>query len=285
MLSPPSKPEPDDFTNSTTQGSKDVIWYQDALEKVPDIAQQILVNYAGIPEPEVLDHIYRVREKAWNILPYPCIGNFKFLSFPNPLSPVYPEALARIRTGHRFLDLGCCVGQGIRKLVYDGAPAENLIGVDCEGRFVDLGYELFNDRGSLRTEFYVQDVFDENFLSHLRGQVDIIYLGLFLHLFSFDRQKVIMAQVMKLLRKRKGSLVYGRHVGGSEGGVLRNEAFGWDLYYHSPETIRELFEVGGDGEWDVQVQLYACELRGWEKDVQGDGGGQDEQMAFVARRL
>lgn len=31
----------------------------------------------------------------------------------------YPEVLERIKNGDQYLDIGCCVGQDIRKLVSD----------------------------------------------------------------------------------------------------------------------------------------------------------------------
>lgn len=127
------------------------------------------------------------REKRWLCvsftdpfsLPYPCIGVFRFLDFPACLSPVYLEVLERVRAGETFLDLGCCFGQDIRKLIYDGAPSDNIVGVDTEPGFIDLGDELFGDRETLQARFYTGDVFAEDFLFELRDKVDMIFLGYF----------------------------------------------------------------------------------------------------------
>lgn len=107
----------------------------------------------------------------------------------------------------------CCFGQDIGKLVHGGAASDNIIGVDLEPRFLDLGYELFGDRETLRERLYSGDIFDENFLAEFQGKIDIIFVGSFLRLFTFDQQKVIVAQMVRLLRHRENSLAFGRPSG------------------------------------------------------------------------
>ena len=65
------------------------------------------------------------RDQAWRIAPYPCIGWWMFLQLYMSQNPVYGEVLYRLKKGERLLDLGCCFGQDIRKLVHDGVPSEN----------------------------------------------------------------------------------------------------------------------------------------------------------------
>ena len=196
---------------------------------------------------------------------------------------MYPEVLHRVCAGETFLDLGCCFGQDIRKLVHDGAPSENILGVDTESRFLELGYELFGDREKLKARFYTQDVFDESFLAEWRSKIDIIFLGSFLHLFSFEQQKVVIAQLAKLLRKRKDALVFGRHLATENGGTLRTNALGWSLYHHSPETIRHLWETAPVGEWEVSAKLVRYESESWDNGVKWQGGDEIKQMVFSAR--
>jgi hypothetical protein len=49
--------------------------------------------------------------------PYPCIGGFHFLKFGLASNPNYQSVLDRVKQGQTLLDLGCCVGQELRKLV------------------------------------------------------------------------------------------------------------------------------------------------------------------------
>ncbi|KUI67393.1 hypothetical protein VM1G_03343 [Cytospora mali] len=275
-----------DWTNGMTKAPKNVAWYQATLNRVPATAKEIFRDYSKIPDDEIVDHIHKVRDQAWEILPYPCIGVFRFLDLPACLSPVYPEVLSRVRAGETFLDLGCCFGQDIRKLVYDGAPSDNIVGVDVEPRFIDLGYELFRDRETLKARFLSGDIFAEDFLEDLRGKVDIIFVGSFLHLFSFEQQEVIVAQLVKLLRKRKGSLVFGRHMATAEsGGITTTNALGWSLYHHSPDTIRKLWDSAPEGEWEVSSVLARYASEGWDNGVGWQGGDEIKQQYFSATRL
>ncbi|OJJ08799.1 hypothetical protein ASPVEDRAFT_144863 [Aspergillus versicolor CBS 583.65] len=271
--------------DKVSKASRDVAWYQTALTRVPDIAREIFRDYSGIPDDQITDHIHRVRDQAWDILPFPCIGLFRFLDFPAYLQPVYPEVLTRIKSGETFLDLGCCFGQDIRKLVHDGAPGENLIGVDTESRFLDLGHQLFKDKNRLKAHFQTGDVFAEDFLQEWRGKVDIIFLGSFLHLFSFEQQRAIVLQLGRLLRGNN-SLVFGRHLATTgKGGTLKENACGWSLYHHSEETIREIWETDPHGKWDVSSELIPYGSESWDNGVKWNGGDQIKQQRFVARRV
>jgi hypothetical protein len=170
--------------------------------------------------------------------------------------------------------------------VYDGAPPDKIIGVDSETRFIELGHKLFGDKETLKAQFYTGDVFTEDFLASLHGKVDIIFVGSFLHLFTFEQQKVIVAQLCKLLRKKEGSLVFGRHMATEEkGGTLRKNALGWDLYHHSPDTIRQLWQGAPDGRWDVTSNLVPYASEGWSNGVNWQGGNHVRQQYFSAIRL
>ncbi|KAI1462855.1 hypothetical protein F4805DRAFT_12022 [Annulohypoxylon moriforme] len=285
----PSKPvDTLNFTNGINRASRDVAWYQPVLKQIPETAKQIFKNYSKISDDEVFNHIYRVRDEAWEVLPYVSIGCFRFLDFPASLSPAYPEVLERVRAGDTLLDLGCGLGQDIRKYVYDGAPAENLVGVDVESKFHDLGYELFKDRETLKARLVTGDVFDDDFLSEFRGKIDIIFVGSFLHLFTYEQQLKIMAHVTKLLRNRKGSMIFGRHMATAQnGGAVNSNTIGWSLYYHSPETINQLLESSSAGKWDVQTKLipYSTASTVVEKGMTWQGSDDIKQMYFSAKKL
>ncbi|CAG8372191.1 unnamed protein product [Penicillium salamii] len=267
--------------------SRDVDWYHPTLTQLPEISAQVFREYSGIPEDQVLDHIQRIREKAWEIFPYPCIGIFRFIDFGACQSLVYPSVVERIKEGQTFLDLGCCFGQDIRKLVFDGAPSDNLMGVDLHAGFHKLGYELFGDKESLKARFQAQSIFDDDFLPELQGKIDIIYMGAFLHLFEPVQQKVIMRKVSNLSRDQKGSLVFGRHAGAEEAGQIGgNVGSQWYVYGHSDSTIRELFNGSVEGEWEVNSQLMPFAQKEIdEKNRSGRFGEKVRMMFFSASRL
>lgn len=59
--------------------------------------------------------------------PYPCIGAYRFLDLSIISSPQYDEILSRVKSGEKFLDLGCCFGQEVRQLVSHDSTADPAI--------------------------------------------------------------------------------------------------------------------------------------------------------------
>ncbi|KAF9734977.1 methyltransferase domain-containing protein [Paraphaeosphaeria minitans] len=57
--------------------------------------------------------------------------------------------------------MACCFGQGIRQLVADGAPPENIFGCDLRKEYVELGYQLFRDHGRLHGQLLTADIFEK----------------------------------------------------------------------------------------------------------------------------
>lgn len=151
-----------------------------------------------------------------------------------------------------------------------------------------MGYELFRDGDKLKSKFYTGDIFDPNFLAQYRGKIDIIFLGSFLHLFTYDQQVIIVEQLLKLLSKKKGSLVFGRHMGTDKGGLMKANACGWSLYHHSDETMRRLWKTAPEGRWDVTTKMVPYKSESWDNGVKWQGGGKGDaevkQQMFTATR-
>jgi SAM-dependent methyltransferase len=217
---------------------KDVPWYNPNITNLSPSTRELLETYSKVPAASVEDHVLKMvyspcpqshcmadstskREEAWQIWPYPCIGTFRFLHMAISQSSEYPQILERLKTGNEyFLDLGCFVGQEIRRLVADGARSENLYGADLRSEFFDLGHKFFKDRDTLKSTFIAADIFDPNSrLKEIDGKIDIVYTGAFLHLFGYDQQLEVCIRIVKLLRPKKGSLLAGRQVGHVKAGV------------------------------------------------------------------
>ena len=117
----------------------------------------------------------------------------------------------RMKNGENFLDLGCCFGQDLRQLVADGAPSENIYGLDIEGPLIDVGYDLFMDRGKIKSTFIVGDVYnpDTNWDS-LVGKMDIINASAFFHLFPWPKQVEACCLLVRFGRPRAGTVIIGR---------------------------------------------------------------------------
>ncbi|KAK6407495.1 hypothetical protein LTR95_018537 [Oleoguttula sp. CCFEE 5521] len=192
--------------------------FQREVGEISESTRHLFETYSHIPKDEVVKHITAVRDKAWAIHPYPCIGRWRFLDLGLGLHRSYPDVRARLKTGEQtFLDLGCAFAQDVRRLAADGVDTTKLYGCDLRLDFLDLGYELFCDKETLKATFFEADVFAESgMLDQYEGHFDIIQASSFFHLFDREHQKRVAHRVVKLLKPQKGSLLLGRHVGSWE---------------------------------------------------------------------
>ncbi|KAF6217820.1 hypothetical protein HO133_006647 [Letharia lupina] len=242
---------------------RDVHWYKADIGEISEPARRLFENYSRIPPDAVVPHIAEIRDRAWNIFPYPCIGQCRFLDLSISLSPLYPTILRRLKeSNHLLLDLGCCFAQDIRKLVSDGAPSENVFGADLRPEFVDLGYDLFRDRDTLKSRFLIGDIFDETTGSTFRefdGKVDIIYAASFFHLFNWEDQVGMTERVVRLLKPVEGSLILGRQRGNVNSGEYEHRTNSKaTMFRHNEESWKEMWKQVGKATgslWDVKVWL------------------------------
>lgn len=123
------------------------------------------------------------------------------------------------------------MGTDVRKLVYDGYPAANVLGCDLRQEFLDYGHTLFGDRGRCAIRFFASDIFAVPYpppadqppsdialgsvthLAQLRGRIDHFYTGALFHLFDEKTQYALALRVAALLRRAPGAVVFGRHQG------------------------------------------------------------------------
>jgi hypothetical protein len=112
-----------------------------------------------------------------------------------------------------MLDIGCCFAQDLRKLLFNGAIGEQLVGVELKPEFVSLGFDLFKDRETYPGRFIARDSFDTTVSSTLEGQSDIVHAASFLHLFGWEDQIRATVRLVAFLKDKSGTMVLGRHVG------------------------------------------------------------------------
>ena len=218
-----------------------VAWFDEepTERQIPQAARHLLETYSAIPSNSVIEHVVNVRNDAWKIFPYPCIGQFRFLEAGLTECLEYDEVVERLRTGQKLLDMGCCFGQTVRQLVVDGAPAENTYGCDLQPDFIELGYRLFKDRDKLQTKFLVADIFDSASPLHdLKGHLDVVYAGSFFHLWGLEQQKDVSRAVASLLRPQSGSMIVGRQIGAVEA-AEKTSATG-TMFRHNVDSFKKM---------------------------------------------
>jgi len=247
----------------------------------------------GIDDPDALKkHVIAVQRKAYALHWFPCIRRFGFAMTQISTLPSYREALklGREREGAILVDLGCCCGTDIRKVVRDGFPTENLIVSDIIADFWDIGHELFQSTPeTFPVVFLPGDALDPEFLepsppltapskdtelppplisltslTPLRGHVSVIHISSVFHLFSENQQLHLAHALGGLLSSRSGSMIFGSHIG------QRSKGFGFPLlaasdgrrmFCHSPESWREMWEsVFPQGTMKVDAELQKTKL-------------------------
>ncbi|EIW79526.1 hypothetical protein CONPUDRAFT_58142 [Coniophora puteana RWD-64-598 SS2] len=234
----------------------------------PDAAAFFKLSTGIEDDEELKKHILTVREKAYSIVPYPCIRIFTFTHLDMSRLDVYPHVLeiARTKPNAILMDLACCFGGDARKAVADGFPVENVVLSDLKGEFLELGHEMFGTTPETFPAHMLQaDVFDPahlapsapatepverianlkdaKTLNDLRGQVSVLHASKLFHLFEEDKQLELAKQLAVLLSAEPGSVICGaqggHHVKGKR--ATRTWSTEFEYFCHSPESWDELW--------------------------------------------
>ncbi|OCH85050.1 hypothetical protein OBBRIDRAFT_798569 [Obba rivulosa] len=228
-----------------------------SLLKLSDEELEFLHTVITPDDEELKRRIFEVQRQAYAKHPYPCIRAFHFVNLFMSKNSIYPDVVLSGKAGDTlFLDLGCCTGTDVRKLVYDGYPGLNVFGVDLRLEFIDLGYKLFGDAESCPIHFFTADIFGApvNFdptpvappshlvksLDQLKASVNHIYTGALFHLFDEPTQYSIALRLLTLLRRKKGAVIFGRHQGLSEEGLIDDHM--GRRYGHSPQSWAKMWK-------------------------------------------
>ncbi|MCJ1355504.1 MAG: hypothetical protein MMC33_005496 [Icmadophila ericetorum] len=236
-------------------------WYTTEIASIPPVMRELLEKYSGIPHDDVIPHISKLRDRAFDTWPYPCIGQLRFLNLNLSTSPLYPTVLSRLTTqSQTFLDAGCCFGQDLRKLAFDGAPPASLYGLDLEPAFLELGYDLFCDRAKMVDATFVSGSLLDSAarFPELEGSIDMVLANSLLHLFTWAEQIVVASRLVGFLKPQPGSMIMGRHVGAVEAGEYRALSEGATSFRHNVQSFRRLWDEVGqetDSRWKVDAQL------------------------------
>lgn len=194
----------------------------------------------------------------------------RFLSFNLSRLPFYTRVLDRLRADPSagFLDAGCCFGQEIRFLADQGIPGRQLFGCDFEQVFIDLGYQLFRDKGRLDASFVTGDLTADSGTGQLSetlsGKLDIVFASSLFHMWDYDIQVRVAARLVRLCRDRTGVMIAGRQLGSLLGGAypMAGMKDGGVHYRHNVETIKGFWSDVGEvtqTRWTVEAGLYMGE--------------------------
>ena len=182
-----------------------------------------------------------------------------------PSYAAYPAILATLKadSSAALLDVGCCFGQDLRKLVVDGVNPSQLAGLDLKPEFNELGKRLFRDADTHHIDFYARDIFDDGAdWEPLWRRYDVIHITSFLHIWNWDDQVKAARRLVGFLKPKPGSLFVGSGIGSTVGGEGPNLEGTGTNYRQSEESFARLWrEVGNitGTKWGVKSRLQRFE--------------------------
>ncbi|KAJ5618751.1 porphobilinogen deaminase protein [Penicillium lagena] len=225
--------------------------YMDDLPNDIGPFRELLENYSNISPENVNEHLHYIRDKGWDIHRYPCIGRWSFTNIKGLDHPSFRAIIKRLKqrgSQDTFLDVACCVGQVLRKLAFDGVDPARLYGTDLSPEFLELGFELFNDREKFGPDSFVAadllDPSDEG-LKKLEGKVTLVSAGNFFHLFDWDQQVLAARRIIKFLKPDvRDAVILGGQIGSSKPGNFTTWT-GATRFLHDPKTFQLLWDEAG----------------------------------------
>ena len=186
-----------------------------------------------------------------------------------------------------YLDIGCCFGQDLRQLVADGVPSSQLIGLDIESQLIELGYEFFLDRATLRSKFIVADVFKGAAQGALWTELeelkaDIIHASAFFHLFPLADQVRAAKNTANLVRM--GGVIVGRQSGSVKPSEVPAIKAGTTSFRHDVNTFQRMWDEVGEAtgtKWSVNGILDEVGMKGGKNTVEDENS---RRMLFTVTR-
>jgi hypothetical protein len=166
-----------------------------------------------------------------------------------------------------FLELGGFIFQTIRQLAFQGVESARLYGTDLHAEFIELGYEQFRDRDTLKATFVAGDMLlpDEEYsVSALprtfAGKVSIVHASNFFHLFSWEAQLVLCERIIQFFRRDTGAkapaMILGSHIGNLKPG----KSPWFNIFLHDGTTFQSLWDEVGrktGTRWRVSMRIVS----------------------------
>ncbi|KAH7044044.1 hypothetical protein B0J12DRAFT_760511 [Macrophomina phaseolina] len=221
------------------------------------------------------------------LAPFPCVGSFLFAELALPTFPGYGGLVERLRDGERYLEIGCGLGQDVRKLLHAGVPPSSLHATDLLPGLISAGHSLFRDASTTSPLFFAADFLDasdEGPLSPLGHSMDVIHASMFLHCFDLSTQHRACARIVELLKPKAGSTVVGRQGGVAPGAEPREEGVKGPMgelggvkrtnYLHNEESFKAMWEEVGrktGSKWSVQTATEEVNVADRGRLYFGDG--------------
>ena len=143
-----------------------------------------------------------------------------------------------------------------------------MYGLDLEQRFIEMGYDLFQDRDKLHAKLLSGDLLAEpgsvgsGELDILFENMDIVFASSLLHFWDWDHMLLAAIRLVSFTKSKKGSMVVGRQMGSLEAGSYSMPGMGGRVYRHNVESMKTFWDQVGvrtESKWRVDAGLYESE--------------------------
>ena len=170
----------------------------------------------------------------------------------------------------------------------EGVPATQLYGFDLQPAFIDMGYELFRDRGKLHANMFSGDILADpsapegQNLTALEGKMDIVPAASLLHFWGWDDMIAATKRLVSLTRKQSGSMIIGKQMGTLDAGEYAMSTGGVN-YRHNVESMERFWRQVGEesaSSWKVESGLVAPPA-GMQNMKQSWAAGSDTNMRML----
>lgn len=234
--------------------SKSILELREYLSSNKEIGT-FFKNYANIDEEILLTKAFEIYNKAMNVHQYRCIASFRFLTPRILNNPFYPE-VKLFWNNKTIVDIGCGLGTDLRRINFDGAAQNLLYGLDIQNTFINLGYELFNDKDHNNMTFLTGNILENSIIDELNLQekFDIVYSSSVIHL--LDKREI--SQYLKNIKRitKKGGIFFGQTTGLSEPRCLIDSS-SIPRYLHSKGSLQSEFEINGFSNVRINVTEHS----------------------------
>ncbi|GJD12327.1 hypothetical protein Gasu2_64190 [Galdieria sulphuraria] len=239
-----------------------------------------------------------ILEKAQNIqqlgisrgLNYRCVESGQFLRVGLVQHPFYSEILEKkpLRE-QRILEIGCGFGIDTRYLIQQGVVKENILAIDVAPAFIELGFELFEDRELLESCFQIKSVGDEDFVSFIRNEfsgnpIDLVTAFQVLHTIPQYNEKVAN-DVYQLVQPSKGIFMgITQGIPEEKQEPLYFDRKGDPRVAHTKQSLTNMLKGAGFQRIKMQFLERHTYENGWtgDTDTMTDIAGRRQPLAFIA---
>jgi predicted TPR repeat methyltransferase len=215
--------------------------------QVPESTIDLFRRYCHIEkEQEIRDRILKAQQLGMGIYDYKCIKEMRFATPRCVLHHRYNSIIESIGDG-TVLDIGCCMGTDVRRMIVDGVPREHIWGVDLRSDFFEVGFLMFNDRDTMKDHFIAADLLVKDTSSwseRLKEGFNIVYCGSVFHLLDEEQICLLANNIYNVLLK-PGGIFFGRTMGSASDASLRFEYGNQLKFLHSKKTMKSMLESVG----------------------------------------